>query len=202
MKKTTVFTLAAVCGAFALALPDWKQPLNAAYPNVQYTWTGAEVTQALAVGRCNPLRIWTPRGVSPTRNDIALYDNGSYVQFRYPTGGGAPVATMTGEWTKVATSRGATYYLSINSASLLNLFGELQTAGLANCQTRFTGMSTLNLLPATTRIVKNQIITRVVRGTTVVAGDLGMVGFQQNNATGLGAFKLQVKLTKGTWTGL
>lgn len=39
MKKTTVFTLAAVCGAFVLALPDWKQPLNAAYPNLEYADT-------------------------------------------------------------------------------------------------------------------------------------------------------------------
>jgi hypothetical protein len=36
MKKTTVFTLAAVCGALRLVLPDWKKPLNATYPNEQY----------------------------------------------------------------------------------------------------------------------------------------------------------------------
>lgn len=203
MKKTTVFTLAAVCGAFVLVLPDWKQPLNAAYPNLEYTLTHAELTQTFAVQGCKTLSIKKTKTGPSTLNDISLYDNGSFVQYRYATGdtSGVPVTTLSGSWSPVAGKSSTTYYLSYNTASLDDLFSELETAGLANCQLKYPAMTQLDLLAPTALVKKNTLIVKVKN--SAASGTLQVAGKQHNDEKGVlntvGNFSVKATLKGGTW---
>jgi hypothetical protein len=203
MKKTTVLTLAAVCGAFALALPDWKQPLNAAYPLPQFTLTHAELTQTFAVQGCKTLSVKKTKTVPATLNDITLYDNGSYALFRYATGdtSGVPVTTVTGSWSPVAGKGSNTYYLSINTAALGDLFNELEAAGLSNCQVKYPAMTQLDILAPTSLVKKDTLVVKTKN--SAASGTLQIKGKQQNDEKGtpnaIGTFSLKATLKGGTW---
>lgn len=207
MKKTTVFTLAAVCGAFALALPDWKKPLNATYPLPQYELVNAEMTQSLAVQGCKTLNVKKTKTGPSTFNSVTLFDNGSYALYRYATGdtSGTPVTTVTGSWSKVANSpKGSdTFYLSINSASMDGLLDDLDDAGLTNCQTnpKLAGMTQLDFLAPTALLTKDTLVFNIKKGTA--AGTLQIKGKQHNDQKGslnaVGSFSVKATLKGGTW---
>lgn len=203
MKKTTVFTLAAVCGAFVLALPDWKQPLNAAYPTAQFTLTNAEMTQTLAVQGCKTLSIKKTKTGPSTLNSMTLYNNGSFAWYRYATGGtnGVPTTSMTGSW---STADNKTFYLQLNTASMGLLFDELESAGLANCQVKYPAMTQLDILaPTATTVSKNYLKVTVKKGIPIVAGTLQFKGKQHNDEKGVpnavGTFSLKATLKGGSW---
>lgn len=207
MKKTTVFTLAAVCGAFALALPDWKQPLNATYPNEVFRLVNAEMTQTLAVQGCKTLSIKKTKTGPSTYNSAKLFDNGSYVLYRYGTGdlSGVPMTTVSGSWSKVTKGTTDTFYLSINSASMDILFGDLETAGLANCKSnpKLAAMTQLDFLTPTALVKKNTLIIKTKKGTPSATGTLQITGKQLNDQKGpanaMGTFSLKATLKGGAW---
>ncbi|HNE26956.1 MAG TPA: hypothetical protein PLH12_07440 [Pseudomonadales bacterium] len=205
MKKTTVFTLAAVCGAFVLALPDWKKPLNATYPNEQYKLINAELTQSLVVSGCKTLSIKKTKTGPSTFNSISLFDNGSYALYRYATGdlSGSAETTVTGSWSKVPGKGSDTFYLSINSASMDSLLGELGAAGLANCKTnpKLATMTQLDFLAPTALLKKDTLVFNIKKG--VATGALLITGQQHNDQKGspnaVGKFSVKATLKGGTW---
>ncbi|HRF87810.1 MAG TPA: hypothetical protein PK244_04360 [Pseudomonadales bacterium] len=205
MKKTTVFTLAAVCGAFALALPDWKKPLNATYPNEQYKLVNAELTQTLAVSGCKTLSIKKTKTGPSTFNTVALFDNGSYALYRYATGdfSGIPDTIVTGSWSKVPGKSSDTFYLSINSASMDGLLDDLDDAGLANCKTnpKLASMTQLDFLAPTALVKKNTLVFNIKKKTAT--GTLQITGQQHNDQKGslnaVGKFSVKATLKGGVW---
>ncbi len=205
MKKTTVFTLAAVCGAFALALPDWKQPLNAAYPTAKHTLVNAQLTQTLAVQGCSKLSIKKTKTGPATYNSMTLYDNNSFALFRYATGNLTPSArtALTGSWD---TQDNKTYYLTLNQASMDLLFNELEADALANCQVKYPAMTQLDLLASTVLTQKNTLVVTVKKGIPQVSGTLQFKGKQYNNEKGVsntvGTFSLKATLKGGSWADL
>lgn len=207
MKKTTVFTLAAVCGAFALALPDWKQPINATYPSEVFRLVNAEMTQTLVVQGCKTLSIKKTKTGPSTYNSAKLFDNGSYVLYRYGTGdlSGVPLTTVTGSWSKVTKGTTDTFYLSINSASMDILFDELEAAGLANCKLnpKLAAMNQLDILTPTALVKKDTLIIRTKKGVASAVGTLQITGKQLNDQKGapnaVGTFSLKASLKGGTW---
>ncbi len=196
MKKTTVFTLAAVCGAFALALPDWKKPLDAAYPLPEYTVTlGANgtFTETLSVAGCKTLK-------TVTNSDITLYDNGSYALYRYDVNGNQ-TNILTGSWSEVKNKSGSTVYTSLNTASLDNLFTELNAAALTQCQLKYPAMTTVTIL-SPTAVIKKNTLTFKIKGNQASSA-LQISGKQENDAKGTlatGNFSFKTALKKGVWT--
>lgn len=172
MKKTTIFAVAAACGAFAFAVPDWNQSLNAAYPNPVYTITDAVVTQQLAVSGCKTLK-------TTTSGDITLYDNGSYVLYRDDW---SPVA-LTGAWAEVASKRKNTFYMSFNTPSVLNLFAELDNDATANCQAKYPALTYVSILQPSVLIKKNTIVVKVKN--KAAKGTLRLIGKQSNDSKGV-----------------
>lgn len=204
MKKTTVFTLAAVCGAFVLALPDWKQPLNAAYPKAKYKLVNAELTQSLSVNGCKKLTIKkTKKNPSSTLSSLTLYDNNSYSLYRYSTGGtdGVPATIMSGSWSEVLGKKGSkTIYLSTNTATLGDLFTELEGAGVGNgCQ--------FDVKEPAAKTTKNTVAIKVkkvkgedgVKAKKSLATSVMKIAGIQENAGKLGKFSLTASLKGGIW---
>lgn len=172
MKKTTIFAVAAACGAVAFAVPDWNQKLNAAYPNAEYTITSAVVTQQLNVSGCKALK-------TTTEGDITLYDDGSYVMYRDDW---SPV-TLTGSWAEVASKSSNTIYMSINNASMNNLFAEFDADATANCMAKYPALTYVEISQPTALIKKNTLVAKIKNGA--VKGTLQLKGKQTNDSKGV-----------------
>lgn len=184
MKKTTIFTVAAACGAFAFAVPDWNQSLTAApYANPVYHMYDATVTQQLNVSGCKGLK-------TVTQGDITLYEDGSYQMARDDWG-----TIMTGSWAKVSAKSSNTFYLSINNVSMGNMFGELDTQALNNCKLKYPSMTNVSILEPTVLIKKDTIVVKIKN--SAATGTLQFKGKQQNDSKGVPAVtgNVSVKVT-------
>lgn len=171
MKKTTIFTAAAACGAFAFAVPDWNQTIQAqGYANPVYHMYDAAVTQQLNVQGCKPLK-------TVTEGDITLYEDGSYQMARDDWG-----TIMTGSWAKVSAKSSDTFYLSINNVSMGNMFSELDAQALNNCKAKYQAMTYVSILEPTVLIKKDTIVVKIKNGAA--KGTLQFKGKQQNDSKG------------------
>lgn len=189
MKKTTIFAVTAACGALALALPDFNQPLNAAYPNPLYEMRGADssTTKLLTVTGCKTLK-------TITKSDATLYDDQSYLLYQYDANNNL-TNTLTGTWSKVTKGKKETFYMSINTASMVDLLDVMDVDAEATCSAKHPGAQ-VTVLEPTVLVKKNSLA-----GTTkneVVKGTLQLQGQQTNNfSTKPGKVGLKVTL-KGT----
>lgn len=228
MKKTTILTMVVVCGALALALPDWKKPLNAAYPTVKFAlWTdlarkGDGVTDSLTIGSGCPA-LTTKFGVGSMR----LYDNGSFVLARYDSN--LVPSIYSGSWylqdnakstKKVNPDDGSwalpgsvgTIYLILNTVSLGDLFSELDASALAKCQTKasLAGMTQWDIMDPSVLVKKSSMVFKTIKDKrnppslfrNTVTATLQMSGKQQNDAKGtldaVGGFSFKTTI-KGQW---
>lgn len=188
MKKTTIFAVAAVCGAAAFAVPDWNQSLNAAYPNPKYEIYDAVVLQKLTIAGCKPLKM-------VTTGDVTLYDDQSFASFRYDVNNNL-VDTLTGTWELVNKGSKNTFYMSMNTSSMINLSDELVNTALAspNCP----GVTGIDILQPTVLVKKNFIVGSTKN--SLVAGTLQLSGQQQNNLKS-GKVTLTTVFKKATLVG-
>ena len=171
MKKTTLFTVAAACGAFAFAVPDWNQGLQAqVYANPVFHIYDATVTQQLNVSGCKALK-------TVTQGDITLYEDGAYQMVRDDWG-----TVMTGTWAKVSSKSSNTFYLSINNVSMGNLFSELDTQAKNNCDDKYPAMTYVSIVEPTVLIKKDTIVVKIKNGAA--KGTLQFKGKQQNDSKG------------------
>ena len=82
-----------------------------------------------------------------------------------------------------------------------DLFSELETAGLANCQLKYPAMTQLDLLAPTALVKKNTLIVKVKN--SAASGTLQVAGKQHNDEKGVlntvGNFSVKATLKGGTW---
>lgn len=205
MKKTTILSaVAAICGSLALGAQAAAPVFGLGYANPQYWINNAAVKQSLSVSGCKPLNM-PAKKTTLNNGNVTLFDDGSFVwlvdwsaqpQASYP----ASAVAVTGQWSQLLpdTKTSKTFYLSINTASMTMLLDELQTVGLANCQTT-KPMTTLDILDPSILISpkKNTIVVKIK--DSKATGSLTIKGSAKSDpkgpAGGIVVGKTQMKLT-------
>jgi len=177
MKKTTIFVLAAICGALAFnaqAAPSF----GPGYANPQFWIEGATVKQSLAISGCKTLKM-PSKGTTLTTGNVTLFDDNSFVLYSDWSAKGGSVTALTGQWEQLFPNAKSskTFYLSINTASMSTLLDDLQVVGLSNCQqTNKPLMTKLDILDPSVLVPtkKNTIVVKIknniAKGSLVLKG--------------------------------
>lgn len=200
MKKTTMLSVAAAfCGTLALGAQAAAPVFGSGYANPQHWIQDASVKQSLTVSGCKTLSM-PSKGTTLTTGNVTLFDDNSFVLYSdWSAKGGAGPIALTGQWTKLDpdAKSSKTFYLSINTASMTMLLDDLQTVGLANCQTTKPLMTTLDILDPSVLVAKNTIVVKIKNN--IATGSLLVKGSEVSDpkgpAGGSVIGKTQMKLT-------
>lgn len=202
--KKIIFAVAAICGALAtnVQAKDVATPAPAfggSYATPQFWIDGANVKQSLTVSGCKGLSLPAKKTTLTTGN-VTLFDDNSFVLYSdWSAKGGAGPVALTGQWAQILPNAKSskTFYLSINTASMGMLLDDLQTVGLANCQTTKPLMTKLDILDPSVLVAKNTIVMKIKN--SIATGSLLVKGSAESDPKGPLAppvvGKVQLKLT-------
>lgn len=162
--------------------PDANPPGAIPYAKPVFWIDSGSVKQTLSVSGCKKLSE-PAKGAPPlTTGNVTFFDDSTFVLY---TDWETPVA-LTGEWSKISSTKTNTFYMTFNTASMVNLITDLEVAGLKQCQTTKPAMTAVKILEPSNLISKNTIVVKVVNN--LATGKLTMTAKSQTDPKVAGTF--------------